>query len=257
MSSGLRFAWVVREQFGGALNGPGNGQAQFRAWPRATLLGRMNPTTSRALLGIGTGVLFPPDRVIIRQGDRDSHVYLLLSGIVKVTTMEADQESMLAVRVSGDMVGEMAALERRPRSASVVTSVETRARIISRAELTAFIGSYPDAALELMRMMSERLRWSNSRRVDITTRPAGVRLSRIILEIGRIYGHRAADGWDLGVALTQAELASLAGVALRTAEKVLHGLNKDGLVARGYRRMVITDLAGLRRAAEMCDEIPH
>ncbi|MET7808289.1 Crp/Fnr family transcriptional regulator [Micromonospora chersina] len=217
----------------------------------------MNPVTSRALLETGTAVSFPPDRVIIRQGDQDRHVYLLVSGVVKVTTTEADQESLLAIRVSGDMVGEMAALERRPRSASVLTTVETRARVISRAELTMFVGAYPDAALEIMRMMSDRLRWSNSRRVDITTRPPAVRVSRIILEIGRIYGHRAVDGWDLGVALTQAELASLGGVALRTAEKVLHGLSRDGVISRGYRRMVITDLAGLRRAAEMSDEIPH
>jgi CRP-like cAMP-binding protein len=210
----------------------------------------LKPGTSQALLGIGTAVSFPPDRVIIRQGDHDRHVYLLLSGVVKVTTVDTDQEALLAIRVSGDMVGEMAALERRPRSASVVTSVETCARTISLTELTMFVGAYPDAALEIMRMMSERLRWSNSRRVDITTRTASTRLSRIILEIGRIYGHRAADGWDLGVPLTQAELASLAGVALRTAEKALHELDKEGFITRGYRRMVITDLDGLRRAAE-------
>jgi CRP/FNR family transcriptional regulator, cyclic AMP receptor protein len=234
-------------------NGPGG----LRSWPDVTLLGRMKPATGQVLLNVGTGVSFPPERVIIRQGDHDRHVYVLLSGVVKVTVVDGDHEALLAIRVAGDMVGEMAALEHRPRSASVVTAVETCARAISLTELTMFIGEYPDAALEIMRMISERLRWSNSRRVDIATQPPTVRLSRIIMEIGRIYGHRAADGWDLGVPLTQAELASLGGVALRTAEKVLHELDKDGLIARGYRRTVIIDLHGLRQAAEMADEIPH
>lgn len=234
-----------------------NGHRPTQNWPDGTFLGRLRPDTREAVLELGTAVTFPPERVIIRQGDRDRHVYLLLSGVVKVTQVDGEQDALLAIRIAGDLVGEMAALEDRPRSASVLTSVTTAARVISVDELTALVGRRPDVALEIMRMMSERLRWSNSRRVDITTQPAPVRLSRILLEIGRIYGHKANDGWDLGVALRQSELASLAGVALRTAEKVLHDLDRTGVIARGYRRLVITDLPALRRAAELVDEIPH
>ncbi|MFB6392498.1 Crp/Fnr family transcriptional regulator [Polymorphospora lycopeni] len=201
-------------------------------------------------MATGTEKRFPAEQVIIRQGDEDEHVYLLLSGLVKVTALDADQETFLAIRVGGDVIGEMAALEKRPRSASVVTSVPTEARVIQRAELQAFIEQCPDGAIELMRMMSERLRWSNSRRIDLTTRSATARVSRILYEIARIYGREVPAGWDLGVPLTQAELASLAGVARRTAEKVLHDLSQRRLVSPGYRRLVITDVQGLRAEAE-------
>lgn len=210
---------------------------------------------------MGTEKEFPAERVIIRQGDPDKHVYLLLSGLVKVTTLDADQETFLAIRVGGDVIGEMAAFEHRPRVASVETAVDTWVRVIQPAELQAFIERCPDGAMELMRMMSERLRWSNSRRVDIATRNATARVSRILLEVARIYGTKIPEGWDLGVPLTQAEIASLAGVGRRTAEKVLHELSQRGLVATGYRRLVITNVRGLQAEAvmlpEITSQIPH
>lgn len=239
------------------MSGSLNGHRPGPSWPAETLLGRVRPESRRAMLELGTAVTFPPNRVILRQGDRDRHVYLLLSGVVKVTRVDGDQDALLAIRVAGDMVGEMAALEDKPRSASVVTSVGTEARVVSMAELTALVNERPDVALEIMRMISERLRWATCRRVDITTQPAPVRLSRILLEIARVYGYRTAAGWSLGVPLRQSELASLAGVALRTAEKILHELGDEGVISRGYRRLMITDLDALRRAADLVEDIPY
>ena len=211
-------------------------------WPAATFLGRLRPPTRELLLRVGTAVEYPANRVILRQGDEERHVVLLLDGLVKVTSSAGDQETLLAIRVGGDVIGEMAVLERRPRSASVVASVPVRARIIHPGELELFLERCPDAALELMRMMSERLRWSNRRRMDFAACTPAQRLSRIIIEVARVYGKPAPEGWDLGVPLTQAELASLAGVGLRSAEKALHQMVRDDMILCLYRRMVIRDV---------------
>jgi hypothetical protein len=58
-------------------------------WPLATLLGRLRPVARVALLQIGTPVGYSAERVILRQGDSDQHVVLLLDGLVKVTTVAA------------------------------------------------------------------------------------------------------------------------------------------------------------------------
>lgn len=219
--------------------------AENDRWPHATFLGRLKPATREILLQVGTRVEYPAERVVLRQGEIERHILLLLDGVVKVTSIVAGQESLLAIRVGGDVIGEMAVLDRRPRSASVVTSVTTVARVLNQTELELFLERCPDAALELMRMMSERLRWSNRRRMEIAACSVQVRLSRIMLEVARVYGHQVSDGWELGVPLTQAELASLAGVGLRSAEKALHQLVQDQLIICRYRRMVIRDVTRL------------
>ncbi|PSL54487.1 hypothetical protein B0I31_1061, partial [Saccharothrix carnea] len=80
-------------------------------WPGHSLLGRLRASTRGELLNIGTVVRYGPDREVIEQDAKDTHALLLLDGVVKVqTTDETGDTALLAIRVAGDLVGEMAAL---------------------------------------------------------------------------------------------------------------------------------------------------
>lgn len=125
------------------------------------------------------------------------------------------------------------------------TCVATSVRVIPGAVLRGFFLGYPDAALELACMISERLRWANERRVDFAALDARTRVVRALLALAETYGRDTAGGLDLGVSLTQEEIASLAGVRLPTAEKILRALQSAGVVRLGYRRIVVTDLTAL------------
>ena len=219
-------------------------------WAEATLLGRLSPPVRAVLLDLGTGVVFPIGRRIIREGMPGETAYLLLTGCVKVLGNDGGgQEPLLGVRISGDMVGEMAALSGRPRSATITTCAVTSARAIGGGELKAFLREYPEAALEITHMISDRLRWANERWVDFVALDARTRVSRVILNLAETYGRDTREGRDLGAPMTQQEIASLAGVKLASAEKALHALEDAGVVRRGYRSVVVVDLPGLRAAA--------
>ncbi|PSL55043.1 Cyclic nucleotide-binding domain-containing protein, partial [Saccharothrix carnea] len=84
---------------------------QDPGWPSNSLLGRLRDNTRQELLNIGTVVRYTADREVIEQDAKDTHVLLLLDGVVKVqTTDETGDTALLAIRVAGDLVGEMAAL---------------------------------------------------------------------------------------------------------------------------------------------------
>lgn len=216
-------------------------------WPGTTLLGRLSDRARRDLLDLGTNVEFDSGRIILRQGELGHLAYLLLRGCVKVRGNEAEWEPLLAIRIGGDLIGEMAVLSRRPRSATVVTCAKTTAMVISARDLRTFLLRCPEVTLEIASILSERLRWSNERRVDIATLDPRGRLSRVLVTLAETYGREVEGGWDLGAPLTQAELASLAGIRLPTAEKWLRGFAEAGLVRLGYRTTVIPDLDTLRR----------
>jgi CRP-like cAMP-binding protein len=63
----------------------------------------------------------------------------------------------------------------------------------------------------------------------------------ILMEVARMIGRPAAQGLTIGHEVTQADLASLASVSLRTLEKVLKDLEREGKVKRKRRTLIITD----------------
>ncbi|XVS63669.1 Crp/Fnr family transcriptional regulator [Actinosynnema sp. CA-299493] len=218
-------------------------------WPSQSLLGRLRDSTRRELLDIGTVVRYGPDREIIEQDAEDTHAVLLLDGAVKVqTTDEMGGTALLGIRVAGDLVGEMAALDRKPRSASVVTCGDVVAKLITSGELMSFLHRRNDVFVELLGMINDRLRWANQRRRDYLSHPAAERVARVLAELVQTYGREEAHGWTLGIPLTKVELASIAGMKPRTAEKAFSDLRRAGVTVSHLRRdVLVPDLAALRK----------
>jgi len=195
-------------------------------------------------------VYYDDGQRLIVQGATNNQAYLLLDGMVKVTVRDDNgQSALLGIRVAGDLVGEMAALDGTERSADVTASGAVEARVIGAVELRNAAKRQPEISIGIAQMISRRLRWANRRRLDFAARDPGVRIARVLYEVVRGYGERKATHWSLGVALTQPEIASLAGVRLRTAEKELRALQRDGVLVRRYRQIHVGDLDALQRKA--------
>nr|WP_237499846.1 Crp/Fnr family transcriptional regulator [Streptomyces sp. SID8379] len=234
----------------------------YQAWPPSTFLGRLRSASREELLGQGTPITYPPHRALLQQGDESRHVLLITSGVVKVVaSAESGYDMLLAVRVAGDLVGEMAAFEERPRSGTVIACSDVTARIIQMRTLEAFLTRHPDATRAILHMLSTRLRWANRRRVDFQAYDSLTRLARVLAELCQAYAKTAPDSdgkrCDLGVTLTQNELASLAGLKLNTAEKSLAVLTAHGLVERHYRNITICDVPKLLEFAKVFADNPY
>jgi CRP/FNR family transcriptional regulator, cyclic AMP receptor protein len=232
------------------------------AWPHSTFLGRLRSDTLDNLMSQGTPMVYPAHRILLQQGDESRHVLLITRGVVKVVaSAESGYEMLLAVRVAGDLVGEMAAFEERPRSGTVIACGDVSARIIQLNTLETFLARHPDAMKAMLRMLCARLRWANRRRIDFRAYDSLTRLARVLAELSQAYGHPLPDGAGqrsvLGTTLTQTELASLAGLALPTAEKALATLTQLGLVERSYRKITICDVPKLLEFARVVDENPY
>jgi CRP-like cAMP-binding protein len=224
---------------------------QDPTWPANSLLGRLRDAPRQELLNIGTVVRYAADREVIEQDASDTHVLLLLDGVVKVQASdETGDTALLAIRVAGDLVGEMSALDRKPRSAAVVTCGDVVAKMITAAELLSFLQRRNEVFVELLGMTNDRLRWANQRRRDFLSHPAAQRVARVVCELVQTYGREEPEGWVLGIPLTKVELASIAGMKPRTAEKAFSDLRKAGVVVSHLRRnVVVPDLQRLREFA--------
>ncbi|WP_372669593.1 Crp/Fnr family transcriptional regulator [Amycolatopsis kentuckyensis] len=226
-------------------------------WPYRSLLGRLSRRAREALLRLGTPVGYDAHQRIIRQGDSARHTLLVLKGLVKIVVdTERGRDVVVAVRGPGDLLGEMATLERRPRAAHVIACVPVKGRIIQSPDLGDFLKHSPETCLAVARVLSERLRGSDRRGIDFLVCPAPVRVARTLLDVTQRWGE-AAEAGRVAIPLSQKDIASLAGTGLSSVEKAFKLLEEAGALDRRYRRVVITNLSGLRRFGELPDEIPY
>jgi|Deesub1362B_J571_1020462.scaffolds.fasta_scaffold00080_64 tetratricopeptide (TPR) repeat protein len=95
------------------------------------------------LLQRAKALTFPPQHRIIREGDTDRTVYIIMKGSVEVKTYVKDEEIRLAVLLEGDIFGEIAFLTLSPRTASVISLTEVSLLVLTQELLEKMIRQEP------------------------------------------------------------------------------------------------------------------
>jgi CRP-like cAMP-binding protein len=101
----------------------------------------------------------PAGKVLARQGEIGREFLILLEGEVEVTR----DGKKIATRVAGDYVGEIALLDKRPRTATVTAKTDVVAEVLNRAEFSTLLADSPDMSDEVMATMARRLAELDSR----------------------------------------------------------------------------------------------
>ncbi|MFC4057373.1 Crp/Fnr family transcriptional regulator [Planomonospora corallina] len=224
-------------------------------WACGTLMADLSPTAGGALLGLGSVRRCAPGTVLIRQGDRDDRRVHLLQAMgpsrpacAKVTlASENGTEVLLGIRLSGDLVGELAALHDTPRSATVTVCSPSLVHSIPADRFNAFVDRHPEAGRAITRMVAQRLDWSNRRRLDLAEGTVAERLARVLTELVDRHGSPGRDGHLLGVPLSQPELGRLVAAGPDAVGKAVARLKAHGLIRSGYRGVTVLDLEALRK----------
>jgi CRP-like cAMP-binding protein len=199
---------------------------------------------------LGTGRHFDAGAPLVRSGELGTDVSLLLDGCVKVTADSRDgRPILLAVRVFGDLIGELAALDQEPRSATVIAAVATRTRVLDRKTFLDFVEARPAVAKTLQRSIVRKLRMSTRYRIDLSGAPVAVRVARILDQLASSYGRTDSGLVHIDVPLTQTEMAALVGAAVPSVQRALAELRHDGLISTSRKHFAIRDIEALRRLA--------
>jgi CRP-like cAMP-binding protein len=106
---------------------------------------------------------FRQDEVIIREGDPGEEMFFIESGRVQVIRGHGAEAYVLADLGAGDLFGEMALLSGNPRSATVVALSDLNLWTMSQGDFDDLVTIYPNLALALSRLLSERLRNTDAR----------------------------------------------------------------------------------------------
>ena len=203
----------------------------------------------------------PAGSVVVAQDEPGDAMFVLVSGRSKVVLFgESGRELLLRTLEPGDVFGEMALLDERPRSANVVAIDDVTLLVLDRDALKAHLAAHPQTAMNLLSELSARLRHAdetiaNLALFDVEARLARV-LERLAVEAGSrlaANGERTADGIVLERRPTQQELANMVGSCRETISRTFTSLVRRGLLVPRGRALLITaallQKAGRRPAA--------
>ncbi|MFV2107684.1 MULTISPECIES: Crp/Fnr family transcriptional regulator [unclassified Micromonospora] len=201
----------------------------------------------------GIPVRFEPRDVLLRQGDTTQHVHVVLAGCVKIVRSERDgSRAILTLRVAGDVVGDLAAVDLQPRSATVTALTTTVTRLLTGPQFRRFLGR-PAFATGFASYTVSRLRTSDVQRTALALLPVRERLARALVQLHT--ESQRADGQP-AIRLSQAELAELVGASRNAVVAELTALREAGIVTTGRREVIIVDPAALSdRSHGLCPEL--
>ncbi|MFD3374510.1 MULTISPECIES: Crp/Fnr family transcriptional regulator [unclassified Streptomyces] len=228
--------------------------------PRGTLLSELNGAAGTdpvsavharsALLQAGTARSYEAGEIMLLEGATDTFVLVLLNGFAKVTTTDDQGVTFLVdIRAAGDVLGETAAFDNEPRSATVTAAERVSVRRISQDEWLGWLARYPAAGLAVSRSMAHRSRTAVRRRTQFTRGPVIARLCRAVLDLTEQYGARTPEGLSVRPGLTHAEWGEFIGARERRVQHALQELRTARAVSYGRCRLTVHSVPALRTIA--------
>ena len=206
---------------------------------------------SAALEQAGRRKEFRRGAVIFREADRSDSVVVLRSGRAKCSVDTASgTEVVLAVRGPGALLGEFAAIDKGPRSATVTALEPIVALSVPVAAFEAFLQAHGRVAVLLMRSLTAKMRDSDRKRIEFGAHDTTGRVAARLVEMAERFGTRVEDGVKIGLPFSQDELAGWTGASREAVSKALGVLRSAGEIRTGRMTVVVKDLQALRRRSE-------
>lgn len=187
---------------------------------------------------------YAKDDLIFHQGDESRQVYFVLRGKVRVYKISpSGSETSIDIFGENDIIGELAALDNRPRSATAKAITPVSLLIMAQDAFLHRLQSIPGLALGLARMLAQKLRWTAAYAESIAQYDAAGRLLHIILINNDRYGSDLENGQRLvPLGLNQTDLASMIGARREWVNRILSDWRKRGLLEFGNGEITILDL---------------
>jgi CRP-like cAMP-binding protein len=199
------------------------------------------------LLDAGTRRVHRDGAHVFREGDEPHAAYVVVRGTVRIELCTPTGDRLvLALKGPGELVGELGALDGRPRSASAAAVGEVELRQIPVAEFLDALERDGPLAVRLLLALSSELRASVDRTTSRRSADVVTRLARCLCDLGARLGEHDPRSAALELHLTQDELAAWIGATREATARSLRRLREDGCVTTGRGRVTVVDLPRLR-----------
>jgi CRP/FNR family transcriptional regulator, cyclic AMP receptor protein len=197
-----------------------------RALEQSPLFAHLEENGRRELIGQAVPRSFGVGETICRIGDPGGSMMAVLTGTVRISMPTVKgKEVILGDLHPGELFGEIAMLDGKPRSANATAHTKCELLVLERRNVIPFLEKHPTACLQLMELLCARIRRSDERMADLAFFELPTRLAKLFLS----YGPEKA-GKEIRLSLSQTELAEMVGATRENVNRCLRDWHRRGLV---------------------------
>lgn len=188
---------------------------------------------------------YEPRQEIIGHGECGTDVYFVASGLLRaLIRTDGVRDVILGDIGSGEFFGELAAIDSRPRSASVVALTSATLARMSSALFRVVVQEHVDVCDQLLALLAARVRALDNRVSELATLDVRHRLFAELLRLSR------PDSVMPGRAFVSpppyhAEIAARISARREAVTRELKALESAGLLERRRGALVLTDIQAL------------
>ena len=185
---------------------------------------------------------FENGNYIFLEDSEGEQCFFVLKGSVKVTRLSKDgREVILAMLNEGEFFGEMSLLDGESRSANVIALEKTKVLTLDRNDFIAVVNDYPQIAVQLLKELARRLRKSDRQIASLSLSDAEKRIALCIIRFADEQGVIQNGKVNIPKTPIQQDIANMAGTSRETVSRALGLLEKEDLIERNGRELIILD----------------
>jgi CRP-like cAMP-binding protein len=201
-----------------------------------------------AEINLGAGEVFYTPR------EPDGKLFILKQGRVRIYKMEGSREFTLEVLEAGTVFGEVAFTAHRLRDAYAEATEPSILLAMERADVERLIQAKPQVGLRMISLLSERLRYYETRMEDITLKAVPARLASLILFLAEKEGVQVPGEIRIPTNYTHEHLGTMIGANREAVTRAFGRLQDEGAVQIRRRLIYVEDVEALERAAGRLSE---
>jgi CRP/FNR family cyclic AMP-dependent transcriptional regulator len=213
----------------------------FDVLPRETLDEILRQATERSVRR---------GQTVFQKGDEGSYMVAVLSGRIRISATSLEgREVTLNMIDAGEVFGDMALLDGKPRSADAIALENSNLMMVERRHFLPHLASSNKLALRVIDVLCERLRETSETLGNLAMLDLAGRLARRLLNLAAQYGTLTGGRTLLEIRLSHTDLGRFVGCSRETVNKQMRAWEEDGIVARESGCIAICKPAALRRIA--------
>ena len=207
---------------------------------KSLLFGALDEAARRELTSHARRQSFNRGELICHVGSPGHSMMVILNGTVRVSLPGPRGKGViLADLPTGELLGEVALLDGKDRSADATALTNCELVVLERRDVVAFLEQRPDVCIKLLTLLCARLRKSDQRMSDIAFLELPVRLAKVLLD--RI-GSVSRAGVKPKLSLLQTELAGMINANRENVNRCLRHWQRQGIIDLDKRWIIILQL---------------
>jgi CRP/FNR family transcriptional regulator len=221
---------------------PGDSSDRIALLRRVRVFAGLTEEDLAAIAEVSVSRRYGNGEVVFREGDGGDTCYIVRSGLARAVRQHSDGRSItLSHFTAGDIFGELAMFDEEPRSATVDVIEEVEVVAIPGRDMQRLMREHPEIAVKLNSALAQRLRATNERLARQSFQTVQSRVAAVLAQMVEAARSDSAGERDVVVALTQADLAKLAGSSRESASRFLATLERSGVITQGRGRLTVHD----------------